>query len=352
MWPYWILYSIPSLLVLYALARRIELTLLFWIFIALFYAFFIGFRYEVGGDWFTYLDHYDRTIGMTLVEGLASGRDLGYAFINWLMAKWGLGVYGVNLVCGAIFVTGLIMYCRQQLNPLLAFAVAVPYLIVVVAMGYTRQGVALGLLFWAIAYLDQGKLWQYVALIAVGALFHKSVLIMLPLGVFLYGKGRVIKAGTVLLALYGLWDLLLVESQEALWRNYVDAQMISQGAKIRVFMNVAPSLLLLIYWKMWKQDFPNPWFWLMIAGASVISLGLVDYASTAVDRIALYFSPIQLAVYSRLPYLPLLPGHGRQLDPSIPIVAIVLAYAAVLFVWLNYATHAKYWLPYQNIIFQ
>ena len=31
---------------------------------------------------------------------------------------------------------------------------------------------------------------------------------------------------------------------------------------------------------------------------------------------------------------------------------IVLGYAAVLFVWLNYAVHAKYWVPYQNTLFQ
>ena len=30
---------------------------------------------------------------------------------------------------------------------------------------------------------------------------------------------------------------------------------------------------------------------------------------------------------------------------------LLLYLAAVLFVWLNYATHAKYWLPYQNWLF-
>ncbi len=156
--------------------------------------------------------------------------------------------------------------------------------------------------------------------------------------------------GVILLAGYGLWNALFAQVQEALWTNYVDAEMVSQGAKIRVFMNVLPSLLLLIYWKRWKQSIPNHWFWFWLAIGSLVAFGIVDYASTAVDRVALYFAPIQLAIYSRLVHLPLLPGQ-RQLDPGMLTAAVVLGYAVVLYVWLNYASHAHYWVPYQNIIF-
>ncbi len=352
MLPYWIIYLIPALLMFSELGRRrLHLTITFWLALGLFFAFFIGFRYEVGGDWGSYLKQYETVAGMPLIMGLALGNDPGYVFLNWLMAKLGLGIYGVNFLCGAIFVTGLIVYCRQQANPLLAFAVAVPYLVIVVAMGYTRQGVALGLLFWAIAYLERDKFIHYIALIAVGALFHKTVLIMLPFGFLISGgAGKWIKVGVILLAGYGLWNALFAQVQEALWTNYVDAEMVSQGAKIRVFMNVLPSLLLLIYWKRWKQSIPNHWFWFWLAVGSLVAFGIVDYASTAVDRMALYFAPIQLAIYSRLVHLPLLPGQ-RQLDPDMLTAAVVLGYAVVLYVWLNYASHAHYWVPYQNIIF-
>ena len=351
MLPYWVFYSIPALLVLYALGRRIELTTAFWLFLGVTFALIIGFRYEVGGDWGNYLRQFDLIkADKHLLEVLAVGKDPGYVFLNWLMAKWGLvGIYGVNLLCGAMFVTGLIMFCRQQPDPLLAFAAAIPYLMIVVAMGYTRQGVALGFLLWAITYLDRGKVLQYVVLIAVASLFHKTVLVMLPFGIFLLGKGWLIRSLMILLAFYGLWSALLSEEQDTLWKNYVEVQMVSEGAKIRVLMNVLPSALLLMYWKRWKQSFPMPWLWFTMAVGSLISLALVDFASTAVDRIALYFLPIQLAVYSRLAHLPLL--EDRQLDPAIVTVAIVVLYAAVLYVWLNYATHAQYWLPYQNILF-
>ena len=41
----------------------------------------------------------------------------------------------------------------------------------------------------------------------------------------------------------------------------------------------------------------------------------------------------------------------RQFDPKITTLFIMLGYAAVLFVWLNYAVHAKFWVPYQNSLF-
>jgi hypothetical protein len=351
MLPYWIFFSIPALPVLFVLGRRLHLTWLFWLLLWLLFSLIIGLRHEVGGDWFNYVANFERYADASLGDSLAKG-DPAYEFLNWAAASLGLDIYAVNLVCAAFFVAGLIMFCRQQTNPLLAFTLAIPYLVTVVAMGYSRQGVALGLLFWAISYLEQNRMWPYMVLIAVGALFHKTVLVMIPFAVFLVGdsgrKWMILRIGAVALGGYGLWDALLAEEQDQLWENYVEAQMVSEGAMIRALMNVVPSILLLAYWRRWKESFSNHWFWFWMAVASLFAVGMVDFASTAVDRIALYLSPIQMAVYTRLPYLPLLPH--RQLDPNMVTVAILIAYAAVLYVWLNYATHAQYWIPYQNIL--
>ena len=123
--------------------------------------------------------------------------------------------------------------------------------------------------------------------------------------------------------------------------------MKSDGAKIRVAMNLIPSLLLLKYRKEWKKYYNDYRFWFWIALGSIISVGLVSTASTAVDRIALYFIPIQLVVFSRLPYL-----AKKQVSPVVMKVLIVIGYAVVLFVWMNFATHSKYWIPYQNLLLQ
>jgi hypothetical protein len=149
------------------------------------------------------------------------------------------------------------------------------------------------------------------------------------------------------LAGYGLWDTFVALDQERLWNTYVEQQMMSEGARIRVFMNTVPSLLLLMYWKRWKASFPNAVFWLIIAFGSMTCIFLVGFASTAVDRMALYFTPIQVAVFARLPYL-----ANRRFTPRAVTLMTVFAYALVLFVWLNFAGHAYAWLPYRNILFE
>ncbi len=321
-----------------------ETDLMSWVFMGLLFMVLIGFRYEVGGDWFNYVRHFDNMYGVSFSD-VWKKDDPGHYFLNWLSYRWDLGVYGTNVVYGIIFMLGLIRFSRVQIHPWLVMVAAVPYLIVVVAMGYSRQGVAIGIFLLAVTYLQEGKFKVYVILIIIAALFHKTAILLLPLGIFLYGEGLALRLFMIIPIAYGAWDLLLADRQEHLWQSYVEQQMHSDGAKIRVLMNFIPSVLLLYYREEWKKSFNDYSFWLWISLASIASVVLVNYASTAVDRVALYFIPIQLVVFSRLPYL-----ARNQVSPQLMHLFIVLGYSAVLFVWLIFGTHAKYWLPYQNLL--
>ena len=342
---YWFMYLFPAGITMIYVSRYPKYSNLLWLGIGLLFVVLIGFRHEVGGDWYHYVHHYKRVIGVSLDAALVRG-DPGYIFLNWIMASWGWGMYGVNVIAAFIFIAGLTIFCRQQPIPWLAFSVAVPYLLVVVAMGYTRQAVAIGLFLWAITFLERGNLKYYIVFVVIAALFHKTAVLMIPLGIFLHGKGFLLRVMAVGGVAYGLWDLLLAEHQDELWRNYVDVQMQSEGARVRVLMNLVPSLFLLFYWRRWRESFPNFWFWFWICIGSILSVALVGVASTAVDRVALYFIPIQMVVFSRLPYL-----AAKSISSNLIIFGILTGYAVVLFVWLNYASHAKYWLPYKNVLF-
>ncbi|MFK5892030.1 MAG: EpsG family protein [Pseudomonadota bacterium] len=317
-----------------------------WIFIGVLFTLFIGLREHVGGDWNNYLGHFNTMYYYSLSEILGRS-DPGYYSINWLLQDWGFEIYAVNLICGAIFTMGLIILCRQQPNPWLAFIVAIPYLIVVVAMGYARQAVAIGFVFWAIAALRDNQFMRFLLLVALAATFHKSAVLMIGLGLFLQGNGKLIRFFAVAAIGFGIWSAFLAQYQDTLWQNYVAVKMQSQGAFIRVAMNFVPASLFIIFRKQWKRTYQDYTFWLMIALGSVASIFVVGLAPTAIDRVSLYFTPIQIVVFARLPQL---------LKDRIPIKtstwAIVLFYLLVLFVWLNYATHARFWLPYRNILFE
>jgi len=342
MWPYWLMYSIPALV---ALSNSRERSWPPWILMGLFFTICIGFRLHVGGDWNNYLPFYEQEIGRAFTDPISG--DPGYALLNRLMAYLDWKIYGVNLFCGLIFTGGLTIFCRDLYRSWLGFAVAVPYLVLVVAMGYSRQGVALGLIFWGLSYLEQGKFLPYVLFIAFASLFHQTAIIMIPLGIFLYRQGWLYRIAAVILIASWLWDALVVEDINRLWTAYVEQRMHSQGAVIRVAMNCTAAVFLLKYWKQWKQVYPNALFWLWMAYGAIACVFLVEFATTAVDRLALYLTPLQVVVFSRLPFL-----ARKELHPDTMVIWILLGYGTVLFVWLNFATHAVYWLPYRNILFE
>ena len=144
----------------------------------------VGFRHKVGGDWFWYLELLGTALDQTWYEGMMNGGDPAYGLLTWIAANFGGGLYLVNLVCGLVFVAGLLVFARSSPQPWLAMCVAVPYLVIVVAMGYTRQSVAIGLAMVGLVGLSQGRIYKFAAWVILAALFHKSALILLPLAVF------------------------------------------------------------------------------------------------------------------------------------------------------------------------
>lgn len=310
----------------------------------LFIALMIGLRFEVGGDWFTYENIFEWVGYLGLAEALVAG-DPGYMLLNWIGQQLGLGIWFVNLACGLIFSWGLVRFARRQPNPWLAMVVAVPYLVIVVAMGYSRQGVAIGIVLAGLAALDRTSLQRFAVYIFFAAAFHKSAVIILPLVALAASKQRVVTIGLLFVIAVLLYVLFLRSSVETLVTNYVEAGYSSQGAAIRVSMNITPALLFLLFQKRFQMDDQQRNIWKNFSYAAFGTMALLFYleGTTAVDRLALYLIPLQLAVFSRLPDA--FPIQGR---PNAQVLLLVLIYcAAIQFVWLNYATHAVLWLPYK-----
>lgn len=342
--PYWLGFIFPVMLLFANVSRRHQAAM--WLFVFALFTLFIGLRHQVGGDWFNYLRNFNMLAYRPLWEYVAISSDPAYVILNWFAYHVGGGVYLVNTISALLFLTGLLALCRCQPMPFLALAVAVPYMVTVLAMGYTRQAVALGMIMLGLRYLSVGQVWRYLLFVVLGALFHKSAVVMLPLAVFYRQRG-------VALRLFGVGTfsaimayLFLAEHYERLWKVYVELQMQSDGGLIRLMMNALPATLLLVFYRRFYERWPDYRIWVTLAIASLALLPLVGLASTAVDRVALYLLPLQIVVYSRFPMLFSFAGGRNKV-----VMAIVAYYALVLFVWLNYAKHAHAWLPYQNLIF-
>jgi len=341
--PYWLLfgYFLFGAMLTNTTATGRQPTLAPMVVGAIAMAVMIGFRYEVGADWRTY-DLLFKLAGLLDLQRVMQIGDPGYQFLNWLIERIGGGLWTVNLVCAGIFCGGLLRFARVQTDPWLAFVIAIPYLVIVVAMGYTRQGVAIGIIMAGLASLQKGgTLTKFAIYVAAAALFHRTAVSVFPLVVFAADRNRLLNMLTGIAACILLYDLFLADSVGQFVSNYIQAQYNSQGAAIRVAMSLVPATIFLIWRnrfrylprdeKMWRNFSLAAWLFLLML--------FVLPSSTAVDRLALYVIPLQVAVLSRLP---------RAFGSSNLLRVGVIAYSAmILFVWLNFAVHAQYWLPYQ-----
>ena len=304
----------------------------------------VGWRHQVGGDWNNYLPTIDAALQQSFAEAMAQRGDMAYNALTWLSAHVGAGIYGVNLVCALVFAYGLMVFCQNSPRPWLSLAVSVPYLVIVVAMGYTRQGVAIGLIMLGLVALEKGSIVKFVTWVAVAAVFHKTALILIPMAIFSGLQSWVALAGVLLTAVL-LFFLLLAEYVDHLVLGYITDQYASSGAAIRIAMNAVPAVLFLVFRRRLKlsESHRTFWTWMSWGGLAFVILLAVSPSSTAVDRVALYWIPLQLYVWSRLPK-----AMAHTQNAQLPWVVGVLLYSlTVQFVWLFFADHSHAWVPYQ-----
>ncbi len=345
---YWLLFAFPALMAL-AYPRATERGgfglgqgLAFLAFLLL-YTLIGALRFEVGGDWEPYLETFEDISTSSLGYALTR-TDPAYGLLNWVSARVDGGIYLVNGICCWILGYGLISAATRLRDPWLALTIAVPYLLIVVGLGYVRQGAAIGMLMLALAHFDQGRTLRTVACLVVAVLFHSTAIIALPLFAFTMVRGNVF-AATAFAAIGVLaYFFLLAPRLDRLEAGYLEAEYESGGAMARLMMGLLPALLVLLRWKHFPAGARARPVWFGMALANVLAMAalVLSPSSTAVDRVALFFAPIQLAAFGEIRALINL---GERLTMLMRLALIGVA-AMIQTVWLVFATHANLWVPY------
>jgi hypothetical protein len=308
----------------------------------------IGLRYRIGMDWDRYLDHLLETQTLTWRDALQNGEPAD-GLLHMIAAATGSGIWLVNLGCATLFAGGLLAFCMRTPNPWLAFVVAMPYMTIVMAMNYTRQGAAAGLVLWALLALQHGQVRRFALLIVLAAMFHKSAALLMPLGALASTRNWFWVFLWISVASALAYVFLLAGSRVAVIDNYIGGRAVSDGANIRIAMNSGAALLYLALRKRLDlgPDARALWTRYSLITLLFIPALILSPSSTAVDRVALYFMPIQIFVLAHLPRI------ARR--PSLSTVAVYLVvgtYAVVLFGWFNLSPYGRYWLPYRFYPFE
>lgn len=311
---------------------------------------FIGLRHEVGTDWGNYLARYRiiESEGISVSLSAIVLTDFGYDLFNWLSSLLGLGIYGVNTLCGFLFLVGLFSLLERLGDDrefYLGLLISYPYLIMVVANGYTRQASALGLVMLSYTYLLRLSQWKALFFQLLAIFFHKSSVI--GFAAFFFGKlGKrklfqlAMLMGIVAATAFGLEPVF-----RRFYEFYVVNPMVSEGGTLRALMNIVPSLVYILLRRHFRKKYADGDFWFMFSLVALL-LGLPSlFKFTFADRLLLYFSPIQFVSLTRLPSI-----VQEYEFKGLILLETLFIYALSMFVWLLFAVHASDWLPYKNLI--
>ena len=348
---YWILFALPG--IFYVTERRFSASVnqMFWVATAAVFAFFIGFRHEVGCDWYGYYSTYEALASYTYSElftssGLIS-RGLAFYVLSHITSQTSFGFYGFNFVCGIFLCWGLFYFCSRQPYPWLACLIAVPYLVIVVSMGYVRQSIAIGFLFFALNQLAQERHWRYSVLIVSGALFHTSLALLFPLVLIsLYKKNRSFFVIVLVLILFS--SIYAFNMYGDIWNIYFSSDLsryVSKGALPRALLNAIPAVILLFISFQRRSIICEP-VWLVLAVLSILFVVIVQIGASGFDRLALYLLPIQLYAWPKIIELVNVPILKRLIA-----CFVIMLYGGYQYIWLNFSDHAGCWMPYLSILF-
>lgn len=346
MWPYFVLLLFPALIALSRARLPPAQARVVWFLTGFLLTVFVGLRDQTGGDWYTYEQHFWATSQLSFADAITETKDPGYYVAGWIISWLGGQLHVLNLLCATLLVVGTIRFVRERPYPWLGLVAAIPYLILIVGMGYTRQSAAIGCVMLGMVALGHAQTRRFVIWVLIGATFHKSAILLMPIAALAATKQRAWTVAWVFItAAIGAW-LFLYDSSSVLWANYVESEYAysSEGAYIRVSMNCLAAVIFFAVRGRLKLAEAERKLWTWVAVLSLACIPLLLYSPTAVDRVALYFIPLQLLVFSSLPTV-MRSTHGR----TLAALSTVVYFVAVQMVWFSFASHARAWLPYSSV---
>ncbi|WP_180134905.1 EpsG family protein [Acinetobacter sp. YH12070] len=312
---------------------------------------FVGFRYEIGVDWYTYLIIYDYLDGLSFKDTILY-TDPMYGAFNYLSNKIGIeGMWLVNLSCSIILFYFLYKFSEKFKYVAIPFFVSYTYFIIVVSMNYVRQSVAISISLLALYFAMNNKKYKFLLLIFFASLFHKSAIFLIVIfPIFYILKFRLNK---LMIFIYVFLSIIFITG--ALYYSSIngeniytssDSELSSSGALFRLTYHLIPIYLYLYSRNIFKSEFGKNIFILDFLLILIFyCVFLAFFYSTLSDRFNLYLYFFDVFVYAFLCGV-----YGLKARIYL-LITIFLFSTLTLFIWFNYGNFAdEGWIPYQNYL--
>ncbi len=341
-----ILLVLFSLHLLFNKYKNIEIEKLIWIIVIFLLSIFIGFRNVIGADWFLYELFYHKAQHLTFFEILVT--DPVYAYINKIAYYLGIKIFGVNFICAIIFMLSLSAFLNQSNNKWLALTISFPIIILILGMGFTRQGLAFSFLLFLIKSLEEKKLLQSIIFIILSVLSHKSALFISSFMIFiylLYYKKYLTLLVTILIPIFFaflFWNY---------YKHYIffyigsGQHMYSYGSIPRSLLILIVAILFIFYKEKFLKNMSEYQIFIYTSFCWMIMILFPFSISTSIvaDRLLFYLYPLKLALVS----------YANLKDKSVnfSIFLISSAYIFYFVLWTTLGVNSDQWIPYKFIGF-
>jgi|SRR5271165_2622300 len=335
----YLLFLLPPLVLAWArppIKRRITFVAVAY-FVAL--LLFIGLRDRTGPDWTAYIFVYE-----DINSDMRTRTEPLFKYLNVLSSTLGFYIYGVNFVCALIFLIGIFVYANCTARPWLAIAAVTPYLCFVIGMSGIRQAAAIGVGYIALANWSRLSIIVKLLFIAIAMGFHTSAVILIVLVIFDDLKHLWLK-----LIFFGLFFAYILNSDwatdaiEIYHSRYLTQNIISFGAAQHVALSAFPAALYFIFNKRIASVGWNTSVVAIGAIGSIVALPLTAISSTGVDRLALYFSYIQMWIYPAL-------TEALKEDEYVVLFGVTIIILSVFFVYFTFGLTISGYVPYHSLL--
>ncbi len=341
---YILLFNFPLILYYFELKKKIIFDdLLKFYFLFLF--FFISLRYEVGGDFYStslsmlpLTSFYETFSTITILNSI----------LLYIAKLSSLDVFFYNSVASFIFCSIFYVFIKEFNNRSLILLISFPIIILILAMGFTKQSIAFSFIILGILNFVREKYLIAVFLFCVSILFHISSIIIFA--IFLYKIKYFIKK--IYTYFFLLFILALLYFYFEVIHEYIlnwiieDARPKSGGTILRVLINLPVILIYVLNRSNILKINKNYSFLDIILSIQflIFILAYLTNLSGLLDRFNIILSFSQIIVYSLIFQI-----HKKFiLEISL---FIYIKYSILLLLWLTLADTRFAWIPYKNILF-
>ncbi|MFX0556546.1 EpsG family protein [Maribacter sp. CXY002] len=144
----------------------------------------VGFRWQTGTDWDSYLQHFEEINTISDVFLTITGFEQGYSFFV-LAVKSIWNSYTAFLVAHALFYYALVFSAFKKLSPYFFISMMLFYATNMGVLGANRQLIALGICLFSLRYVIDRSVVKFFLCIGFAFFFH-STAIMFVVYYFLY----------------------------------------------------------------------------------------------------------------------------------------------------------------------